>query len=176
MDGNMAEKYIPIKKEIIYESNLIFKKLLKNSANVLGIILRGTDYLSIKPKDHPIPPSSEIVIKDIKLYDNKNKYDMFFLATEDDLIREKFINEFKTKLKYLIPNTKINYNYTTKLHIAFTKNMKGNINNMKSYLINIIIVSKCIDMISSKCYGAVGALALTKGFRYKKIYDLGVYK
>jgi hypothetical protein len=47
---------------------------------------------------------------------------------------------------------------------------------MKTYLINIIILSKCIDIITSKTAGAIVAFILTNGFRNKKIYDLGYYK
>ena len=53
--------------------------------------MRGTDYLAIKPKNHPISPDSEMVFHDIKNMDNKNKYNFIFLATEDDIIREKMI-------------------------------------------------------------------------------------
>lgn len=36
--------------------------------------MRGTDYISEKPRGHPIPPTTELVIKDIKEMTNKNKY------------------------------------------------------------------------------------------------------
>ena len=94
-------KYIPIKKEIIIESNIIIKKLFKNhNKNILGILLRGTDYIAKKPKKHPIQPETEIVINDVIKADKKNKYDYIFITTEDELILEKFKSRFNNKLKY----------------------------------------------------------------------------
>ena len=43
--------------------------------------------------------------------DNKNKYDYIFLITEDNLIIEKFIEEFEKKLQFLVPALKEKYNY-----------------------------------------------------------------
>ena len=47
-----AMKYIPIKKEIIQEANIIMKKLFKASNNILGVKFRGTDYIKKKPPYH----------------------------------------------------------------------------------------------------------------------------
>ena len=82
----LANQYIPIKNEIINESNNIIKTIFKDSKNILGVLLRGTDFIAMKPHKHPIPPKIEDVIKDVKLLDNKNKYNWIFLATEDNII------------------------------------------------------------------------------------------
>ena len=173
---NLARIYIPIKIKILLESELIRKNLFKESKNVLGILMRGTDYISKKPKGHPIPPTTELVIKDIKKMNNKNKYNWFFLSTEDDLIRKKLIGQLGYKLKYYIYNKTINYNYKKKQLLSFNDNIKGNIQYMKVYLLNIIILSKCIDIISARTSGAVGVFLLNNGFRNNKVYNLGYYK
>ena len=98
---NIAKKYIPIKKEIIKESEYIMNNLFKGSKNVLGVLIRGTDYIAMRPKGHPIQPSPKIVIEDIKKWTKKNNYDWIFMTTEDDLIRNKFILEIGKKLKYI---------------------------------------------------------------------------
>ena len=172
----MALKYIPIKNEIIIESKKISKKLFKNSNNILGILARGTDYISFKPSKHSIPPTPKIMFKDIKYMNKINKYDYYFLSTEDDLIREKFIYEFKNKLKYLKVNESIKFNYLKKKHLVYNKIVAGNLNFMKIYLINIIILSKCIDIITAHTCGAKGIFIFSKGFRYSKVYNLGYYK
>ncbi len=97
---NLALKYIPLKSKIIKEAEKVRKKLFNESKNVLGVLIRGTDYISKKPKGHPIQPDPNIVIKDVKEMDKKNKYDWIFLTTEDDKIRNKFILEIEKKLKY----------------------------------------------------------------------------
>ena len=172
----MALKYIPIKNEIIIESKKISKKLFKNSNNILGILARGTDYISSKPSKHAIPPSPKIIFKDIKNMNKINKYDYYFLSTEDEIIRKKFIYKFKNKLKYIKYNESINFNYINKKRLIYNKIVCGNLNFMKIYLINIIILSKCIDILSARTFGSKGIFILSKGFRYSKVYNLGYYK
>lgn len=172
---DVALKYIPIKNEILNESNKIRKKLFHKSNNVLGILIRGTDYISMKPKGHPIQPNPKIVIKDVKKMDKSNRYDWFFLTTEDNLIRNLFIISFGKKLKYIKYNN-LEYNYNKKEYFAFNIKTKDNINFMKIYLINIIILSKCIDIICSRTAGSVGAFIFSNGFRNVKVYFLGRYK
>ena len=47
---------------------------------------------------------------------------------------------------------------------------------MKIYLINILILSKSLDIIASKTAGSMVAFILNEEFRNKKVYDLGSYK
>ena len=172
---NFGKTYIPIKNEIIKELNNIMKILFKGSNNILGVLIRGTDYLAKKPKKHPIPPSCERIINDIKEMDTINSYNWIFVVTEDIKIREKIINKFKEKIKYIKPKIEINYNYKSKKYLAFNKNLKGNLDNLKIYLINILILSKCIDIITARTNGSIGAFIFTEGFRNIKVYYLGLY-
>ena len=105
----ITHKYIPIKKEIINESNDKMNKLFKGSNNVLGILARGTDYIARRPRTHPIVPTVEMIINDIKEMDRKYNYDHYFLTTEDVNIRAKLIHEFGSKLKFLKPKKDIEY-------------------------------------------------------------------
>ena len=103
--------------------------------------------------------------------DNKNIYDYFYLATEDNNIRDKFIKELGEKLK-IYQNTNINYQHG---YLGYNKNAQG-FNYQKTYLISIIILSKCIDIITSMCGGAVGAYVFSEeGFRESIVYNLGKY-
>ena len=172
---NIAKKYVQIKEEIIIEANIIIKNLFNDSKNILGVLMRGTDFLALKPKNHCKPPTSEMAINDIKKMNETYNYDFIFLATEDELIKDKFIKVFKNKLKYIYIKNKIEYDYKKKKFIALCKNIKGNIENMKIYLFNIIILSTCIDVIVSRTSGAIGVFVLSEGFRNAKVYYLGNY-
>ena len=79
-------------------------------------------------------------------------------------------------MKYLKLKETFNYDYNNKEELAYNKNINGNIKLMKSYLINIIILSKCIDVICGRTNGSVLAFIITKGFRNIKAYDFGKYK
>ena len=106
---NFANKYMPLKNELMEEANSIMKQLFGNSKNILGILMRGTDYISLRPRFHPIPPNSSLVIKDVKLLNEKYKHDFIFFTTEDELIKAKFVEEFGNKLKMVKQNVSLNY-------------------------------------------------------------------
>ena len=172
---NLANKFMPIKHNIMKLSNKIMKKLFNKSNNILGVLIRGTDYISIKPKLHPIQPTIDMVISDVRQMDIKNNYDYIFFTTEDEKIRKKFIKEFSDKIKEL-HSFSIRYNYNSSKYLNFNSEIYGNIQFNKQYLLNIIILSKCLDLVTSRCSGASGIVVLSKGFRFMKIYDLGVYE
>ena len=172
---HFAKKYMAVKDNIIYETKSIMKKLFNKSKNILGVKLRGTDYLAKRPKSHPIPPKVEQVISDVKLLDSQYKYDYIFFATEDEIIKHKFQPEFKDKLKLLNPKVYVEYNFTKRSYITLNEKIVGNIEYTKNYLLNILILSNCLDFVSSRGSGSVGVFILTNGFRNIKIYDLGIY-
>ena len=173
---NFAYKYMPIRNELISEAKEIMKKLFHDSKNILGVKIRGTDFISLRPKGHSIPPKVEQVILDVKAMDKKYKYDFIFFTTEDELIKKKFVPAFGMKLKLYNPNIILNYNYTDKYYINLNEKIIGNLDYIKNYVLNIIILSKCLDLVTSRGCGAAGAFILTNGFRITKIYNLGVYR
>ena len=171
----IQEKYMSIKNNIYKEVEKIWQNLFGNSTNVLGIFIRGTDYISIEPSGHSRQPSTKRLINDVIKMNKKNKYDFIFLGTEDNKIRNLFIKIFGKKLKYLIPKDKIVYNYDTGNYLTYNKNVFGNMNFSKIYLLSVIILSKCIDIISSRTSGAAGVFIISNGFRNKIVYYLGEY-
>ena len=171
----IQEKYMSIKDEIYLEAKKYCKEFFGDSKNILGILLRGTDYISRAPRGHSIPPSLQDAINDTIQMDKKYNYDFIFLATEDNIIRKKFINIFKNKLKYLLPEKKVFYNYKRMNFLTFNDNVFGNMNFQKTYLLNMIILSQCQDIISARTSGAAGAFILSKGFRNSLFYYLGEF-
>ena len=172
---DFAKKYMPLKNELNLEANKIMKELFGDSTNILGVKMRGTDYIAWKPKGHSIPPSVEQVIIDVKKMDKQYNYDFIFFATEDEIIKKKFIPHFKNKIKLLNPNIQINYDYKQQNFINLNKNINGNIEYIKNYVLNTIILSKCLDIVTPRCSGTAGIFILTNGFRHTKIYNLGEY-
>ena len=168
--------YFTLNFKEIKEANIIKDRLFKKSNNVLGVFIRGTDYISLKPKLHPIVPSTKQIIKDVKLKDKKYNYDWIFINTEDQKIRNNFINEFGNKLKYLLPKKELKYNYKEKKLLYNYNNIIGSKDNLKNYILNMIILSKCIDIITCLTNGSVFVLIFNNGlFRYSQVYYLGLY-
>ena len=168
----IQEKYMSVNKNILKETKKIWYKLFRHSKNVLGIFVRGTDYSSLQPGGHSRQPSIDIIINDTITMDKQNKYDYIFLGTEDDEIRNAFIKKFGKKLKYLVPKDKLVYNSG---YLTYSKNVFGNMDFSKTYLLSIVILSKCIDIISSRTSGAAGVFIISNGFRNKLVYYLGEY-
>ena len=165
---NISNTYSPVKDEIMQEVKIIIKKLFGKSKNILGVKIRGTDYVKKRPRGHSVQPNVDQVISDVKNFDLKYNYDFIFFASEDELIKKKFIPEFKDKLKILNPDD-------DRYMIKFRDKQYEHLNYVKNYLFNTIILSKCLDLISSRCTGATGIILLSKGFRHLIIYNLGVY-
>ena len=168
----IQEKYMSVNKNILKEAKKIWRELFRHSKNVLGIFVRGTDYSSLQPGGHSRQPSIDIIINDTITMDKQNKYDYIFLGTEDDEIRNAFIKKFGKKLKYLVPKDKLVYNSG---YLTYSKNVFGNMDFSKTYLLSIVILSKCIDIISSRTSGAAGVFIISNGFRNKLVYYLGDY-
>lgn len=167
---NFAYKFLPIKLEILKEAYIIKLRLFRNSNNILGVLTKGSNATSLESEDVPNPPKTEIMIKDVIKIDDKNKYDYIFLVTQDKIIRNKFIKKFGEKLKYLEPENKIEYNDNGNESLSENKNTKG-FKYQKFHLINIIILSKCLDIISPKSYDAAAAFILSEGFRNSYLYN-----
>ena len=53
--------------------------------------------------------------------------------------------------------------------------IKAYLDFIKNYVLNIIILSKCLDLIAARCGGTMGTFIITEGFRHTKIYNLGEY-
>ena len=117
------------------EVEVIRKNLFGQTTNISGVKIRGTDYN--KKKYHSIPPKVEQVIPDVKKMDKKYNYDFIFFATEDEIIKKKFVPEFREKIKMLNPNLDIDY-----INRSENKNdkIKAYLDYVKNYILNVIIL------------------------------------
>ena len=134
---HFANKYLSIKKELIELSKKIMYRLFKSSKNILGVLIRGTDYVAMRPIGHPIQPNLTDIIRDVKRMDKKYIYDYIFFSTEDEIIKEKFSKIFHKKVKYIKSRIKINYDYSKKVFIAYNNKIKDYIEYNKLYLYKI---------------------------------------
>ena len=164
----IAKNFMPVKKEIMNEVNDIMKKFFGNSKNILGVMIRGTDYTTLRPKGHSVQPTVEQVIADVKIFDREYKYDYIFFATEDEAIRNKFIPEFIDKVKFI-------YSKDFKNVTNYNERVNKKLSSVKNYVLNIVILSKCLDIITSRTSGSAGVFIMSEGFRHFKVYNLGLY-
>ena len=136
---DFAKKYMPVKNDILNEVKSIMQNFFGNSKNILGVMIRGTNYVALRPKGHSKQPTVEQVISDVKIYDKQYKYDFILFATEDETIRNKFIPEFDIRFKILYPKDFNNIN-------KFKENVNKKLNSVKNYVLNIVNIINFISI------------------------------
>ena len=98
-----------------------------------------------------------------------------FFLLQKMKVKERIIKEFKSKIKYLNPYKKINFDYNGTEFFTQRKDVVGDLVYAKNYVMNIYILSKCIDIILVRGSGAAGVVIISEGFRNSLVYNLGTY-
>lgn len=165
-------QYFRISSEIQREFERLRAEMLGDS-KVLGILARGTDYVSAKPKEHPIQPTSEQIIEKVTEVMNNFSCKKIYLATEDKKIYDKMRAAFGKKMtafeteRYIISGEQ-NINDLGKER---SKVLKG-----KEYLLSMMLLASCDYLVAGNVGGTHGVLLMSKGFEYRYIFDLGKYE
>lgn len=151
-------------------------KLFAPTDRVLGVYLRGTDYIAKKPKGHPIPPPQEyardVILEKIRTW----KCNKIFLSTEDKTIvqffKETFGDGFGT-FCVTIDREYPDYKPGQFINDARAPRENDRYLNTKEYLTEMIILSKCTSFVTSMCSGATGVIVLSAGFENVYAFNLG---
>lgn len=173
----LCKEYIRVNPNVNQYVDEIKAELFDDFDNqkVLGVLCRGTDYTSLKPKFHPIQPSAKQLIQRIRELKELYCIDKIFLVTEDENILEEFKCEFASEvLKFL--DTK-RFNGSEQEYLINTMN-REKVNTKQQgidYLAQILLLSKCNYFIGGRTSGSVGVALFTEGFEYEEYFDLGRY-
>ena len=151
----------------------------------LGVLVRGTDYLILKPQGHPIQPTIEVIINDVKKLVTEKKYTKIYLATDEKAVVEVFENEFQgmiltNKRKYYddIYQKRESKNVSDILitNYHFQRQNDDFLKGLE-YLSSLMILSNCNAMIGGACGGTSFAYYMNNNqYEYCMIYNLGVYE
>ena len=147
-----------------------------NGANdVLGVLLRGTDYTKRQTYEEFIQPNTKTIINEAKKLLAEGKFKKVYLATEDKFIYEEFKKEFG---ELLIENRQYMYstNYDSEKYLSEIKvdRKNHNYNLALEYLASLYILSKCKGFLGGMTSGTRIAYLLSD-WQFCKIYDLGRY-
>lgn len=158
-----------------------YKSLIRGK-RVLGVLCRGTDYISTKPKGHPVQPQIEDVITLVRRMINELKVDYLYLATEEERIKEVFDEFFPGRI---IVNKRNYYDSYYNLYSEDTKTKisavhfdreRDSFHKSLEYFSSLNLLSRCCGLIAGNCGGSRAALYLNGGkFEYYHLFDLGVY-
>lgn len=152
------------------------KERLKSLDETLGVLARGTDYVSLKFKDHAIPFDTKSLIKECKRRLLSEGYKFIYLATEDLDILEEFEKAFGDKLLYS-PQMRMRQNVEKVImRIKFDRENDAYLRGLE-YCVVIEMLSRCRSLLANCCcYGALGAIAINGGkYSSCEVIDIGTY-
>ena len=173
--GNITQdmmKNAPVKK---YIYDLARKRIDADGiSEMIGLLVRGTDYTRLKPAGHPVSPTPEQAAEKLDEFLERYGRRKIFLATEDagvyDFFRAKYGDLIYTSDKNLVRN------YSGKDYIANEIDAENKYQFGLDYLVKMICLSECRYLIASQTAGTEFARLLNDG-RYadEYIFDLGTY-
>lgn len=161
-------------------SNEVLKAVETEAQNIdidkcIGVYVRGTDYVRLKPSGEYIQPNVRQVEEQIIKFVNKYNAPIF-LVTEDGVIYDSLVSKFGKSIRTVSYDSFI-YNYDGKDVLSksnvleVNKKLRG-----QRYLVKMILLSKCKYLISSITQGSKFSYALNGGkYIDEYIFNLGLY-
>ena len=142
--------------------------------DMIGLLLRGTDYTRLKPAGHPVSPTPEQAAQKLDEFLAQYGRHKIFLATEDADIYDFFRNRYG-ELIYTTDDNLIR-NYSGRDYIANEICAENKYKFGLDYLVKMICLSECRYLIASKTAGTEFARLLNNG-RYlsEYVFNLGTY-
>ena len=165
---------LKVKPALIQEIIAVRKKLFAPNDRVLGVHLRGTDYVVNRPAWHPIPPPMEFAVSTIIAKFQEWKCNKIFLATEDKGIVQTFKNIFKN-LCVTLDREYVNYDIGKVVGTMRIDRENDNFLQGKEYLTEMVLLSTCNSFIAARCSGTVGVMMLADKFEHTYFFNLGRY-
>lgn len=147
--------------------------------NSIGLYLRGTDYVKLRPAGHPIQPTAQ---QAIEITDNLlKKYHLkdVFLVTEDEEIYEKVKRHYGEKL-HIVSYDSFIIGYSGKAFLSQNTSMLNQLADTPysrglNYLCKLILLSHCKCFVGGNTCGSWAACAFSTGYIEQYIFDLGKY-
>ena len=168
---SFLEKVMPVKKYLKNEVNEYYENEFSNR-DVLGVFLRGTDYMANKPIGHDVQPTVEMAISKIDLFLKKYDIDRIFLVTEDEDIYSKM----KERYRNLVFCSDYNFIRFNPKKDKWVKDAFDNdpYERGKNYLIRVMLLARCKYYVGGLASGSRYALDFGD-FEDKYVFQLGTY-
>lgn len=179
-DLKLAHEYISkyikiapnVKKLLVEESNKIIPE------KCIGLYLRGTDYIKLRPAGEFIQPNVSEVIEYVLNIREKSNLDRIYLVTEDYEIYREVKDTFGESLIVVSYDNYIK-NYRSKKFLAQDSSLDEidldpYIRGIQ-YLVKILLLSKCKYIVGGKTCGSWAACAFSDNRKNLHLFDLGRY-
>ena len=156
-----------------------YKRLIKPDMRVIGVYCRGTDYVKMRPRDHPAQPNVQDVIGKVNEVMQEWNCDFIYITTEERKTVELFEKAFPGKVLYAnqMFYDDIDYDYGSNFitGVNFDRENDTYLKGLQ-YLSSVIIFSRCTSAVISLCGGSVSAMYINGGkYENTYIFDLGLY-
>lgn len=168
-------RYMPFSDTVQTTAKAICQEFPFEEKKILGVLCRGTDYMTLRPHNHPVQPSTDVVIKKAKDIMQEFQCDYCYLATEDESILSAFRNAFGD---HLLVSQSIYFKKEQKMLLSKTMTEEPVQLYEKNieYLISLYLLSRCHCFLSGRTSGAVVALMLNETpYAYTHFWNEGKY-
>lgn len=150
------------------------KMKIFDGKEIMGVFIRGTDYVSLKPLGHHVQPSVDQVIGKTKQFIAKYGEMPMLVATEDLTLYQMFEQKWSNLCFTTDSNMIDNYQKDTVLVDNIDEKSKYEFG--LDYLVKMLCLSRCDYLIASRAAGSNFALVMNNGkYKDKFIFDLGLY-
>ena len=178
--GKIYSYFFKLKSEICDDYEEEYRKIRQKTANgnLIGVVARGTDYLILKPKGHPIQPNLQVVIDYLKDSFDFSK-DYLYVATDE----KRLLSEIDAVFGGRVITSESEYYdslYDSKdpyiSHISFERDNDKYLKGF-DYFKRVFVLSKCDGMVGGM-NGAMRAANIMHGssYNYEKIFFYGLYE
>ena len=166
---------LKVKPEFMAEAQEEYNKLFAPTDRVLGVKLRGTDYVAQRPHGHPIPPPIPLAVETIRTKLEEWNCNKIFLATEDKAILEAVKEAFgdlvitydRQYVDYVSPKIYVSQHRIDRPNDYF---LQG-----KEYLIEMLLLTMCNSFVTIMASDSAGVMVLAEHFDNVFVFDLGRY-
>nr|MBQ8252758.1 hypothetical protein [Lachnospiraceae bacterium] len=172
---NSMQQYMPFSDNL---NNLIqstLNDLPFENSKILGVLCRGTDYLSLRPYNHPCQPDCREIIDEATKIMERYQCEYCYLATEDEEIRRRFSESLGNKL---ITSQKMYFAHDQRaiLSSVYGNDLSQLYNKNAEYLVSLYLLSQCNCLLSGRTSGLIVSLLLNQTpYEYIRIWNQGKY-
>lgn len=169
----LCQTVCPVNPFVTASAEKVYKKHF-NGSTVLGVLVRGTDYVALQPKGHCRQPSVEQVIGKVKQFLSMYHIDKIFAVTEDYAIFHQIKEAFPDRCVFTSDDDFV-MDYCKHDYVSESMNTDPYIRGLH-YLIRLILLAKCDYLVAGITNGSLFALNVMEG-SYKDSYwfELGEY-
>jgi len=156
-----------------------YNRIIKPGMRVIGVHFRGTDYAKMRPRDHPVQPEADDVIRKVKSVMKEWNCDYVYISTEERKTLELFESAFPGRVlsvsQMYYDDIGFDYGRRFILYARFNRDNDTYLKGLE-YLSSITILARCNSAILAPCSGSIAAMYINGGkFENTYVYNLGVY-